>query len=173
VTSHAAPRRPGQAQPGPCSPPHARLPAGARAQQPPGVVHERKDRYEAEVRTPMVALASGGRRLRRLRAGSGREPRTSMYRPYPATRDSRRTRLPSRPMSGPFSLTACCPKHEGRVPTWRSRRTTSGSAEACTCPRAPCSTKCGNTSRRARSLSKLVGSSRVQAAPSANSGANN
>ncbi|MCK7491547.1 MAG: DUF2461 domain-containing protein [Comamonadaceae bacterium] len=82
--------------------------------------HARKDRYEADVRAPMVALVErAGRRLRRLRARFGREPARRRYAGPTATRDSPRTRRRSRRTSRPCSRTASCRSMKAQDSTWR------------------------------------------------------
>ena len=114
MTSHAAPRRPGQAQPGAVFTPRtlAFLRALERNNRREWF-HERKDRYEAEVRTPMVAL------VERL-AGDFADfapdlvanPRTSMYRPYRDTRFSA-NKAPIKTNVGAVFPHRLLPKHEG------------------------------------------------------------
>jgi len=114
VTSHAAPRRPGQAQPGAVFTPRtlAFLRALERNNRREWF-HDRKDRYEAEVRAPMVAL------VERL-AGDFADfapdlvanPRTSLYRPYRDTRFSA-NKAPIKTNVGAVFPHRLLPKHEG------------------------------------------------------------
>ena len=114
MTSRAAPRRPGQAQPRAVFTPRtlAFLRALERNNRREWF-HARKERYEAEVRAPMVAL------VERL-AGDFAEfapdlvanPRTSMYRPYRDTRFSA-NKAPIKTNVGAVFPHRLLPRHEG------------------------------------------------------------
>ena len=142
----ATPRRSRASSPAAVHAAHARLPAGARAQQPARVVPRAEGPLRrGRARADGGAGGAAGGRPRGVRARPRRQPAHVDVPALPRHAVLGRTRRRSRRTSRPCSRTARCRSTKGRASTWRSRRVMSGSGEACTCPRAPCSTRCAST----------------------------